>query len=139
MSLTERQNAISDITQTRFTAEIGQLKLSRGNAKPAKGDRIRGKSTSVVEHETLVLDVMEQMAPLLIKTMAAVMGHQMSNVKQLLDMKDKRISALEDRLDILEAEADKLEQYSRHSNLKFQGIPETENETTRLMNSCYRQ
>ena len=43
---TERQNAISDITQTRFTAEIEQLKLLRGNAKPAKGGRIRGKSTS---------------------------------------------------------------------------------------------
>ena len=90
-----------------------------------------------VEHETLVLDVMEQMAPLLIKTMAAVMGHQMSNMKQLLDMKDKRISALEDRLDVLEA--DKLKQYSRHSNLKFQGIHESENETTKLMNACYRQ
>ena len=64
------------------------LKLSRGNAKPAKGDRTRGKSTSVAEPETLVLGVMEQIAPLLIKTMVAVRGHQMSNMKQLLGMKD---------------------------------------------------
>ena len=68
-------HSISDIIQTRLTAEIEQLKLSRGNTKPAKGDRTRGKSTSVVEPENLVLDVMEQMAPLLIKTLAAVMGH----------------------------------------------------------------
>ena len=66
--------------------------------------------------------------PLLIKTMAAVMGHQMSNTKQLLEMKDKRINALEERLDVLEAE--KREQYSRRPNIQFQGIPETENETT---------
>ena len=123
-------DAISDIIQTHFTAEIEQLKLLRGNAKPTKGDRTRGKSTSVVEPDTLILNVMEQIAPLLIKTMAAVMGHQMSNMKQLLHMKDKRINALEERLDVLEAEADKREQYSRRPNLRFQGIPETESETT---------
>ena len=65
---------------------------------------------------------MEQMAPLLIKTMA-VMGHQMSNMIQLLKMKDKRINALEERLDVLEA--DKREQYSRCPNLRFHGIPES--------------
>ena len=124
------EDAISDIIQTRFTAEMEQLKLSRGNAKPAKGDRTRGMSTSVVEPETLVLDVMEQIAPLLIKTMVAVRGHQMSNMKQLLEMKDERINVLEERLDVSEAEADKREQYSRRPNLRFQGIPEAECETT---------
>ena len=42
-------DAIIDIIQTRFMAEIEQLKLPRGNAKPAKGDWTRGKSTSVIE------------------------------------------------------------------------------------------
>ena len=123
-SSTILDDAISDIIQKRFTVEIEQLNLSLDNAKPAKGDRTCGNCTSVVEPETLVH------APLLIKTMVAVMGHHMSNMKQLLEMKDKRINSLEERLDVLDAEVDKREQYSRRPNLCFQGIPETENETT---------
>ena len=42
-----------------------------------------------------------------------------------LESKEKRISALEEKVERLEGEGDKVEQYSRRNNLRCYGIPET--------------
>ena len=40
----------------------------------------------------------------------------------------KKIQKLERKVATLELDSDKVEQYSRRSNLRFSGIPETDNE-----------
>ena len=45
-----------------------------------------------------------------------------------LESKEKRITALEDTLERLEGECDKVEQYSRRNNLRCCGVPETAGE-----------
>ncbi|KAK2170067.1 hypothetical protein NP493_1165g01097 [Ridgeia piscesae] len=42
-----------------------------------------------------------------------------------LETKEKKITALEERVERLEGECDRAEQYSRRGNLRFCGIPET--------------
>ena len=42
-----------------------------------------------------------------------------------LEIKEKKITALEERVERLEGECDRVEQYSRRGNLRFCGIPET--------------
>ena len=42
-----------------------------------------------------------------------------------LENKEMKITALEERVERLERECDRLEQYSRRANLRFSGIPET--------------
>ena len=42
-----------------------------------------------------------------------------------LENKEIKITALEERVERLEGECDRLEQYSRRGNLRFSGIPET--------------
>ena len=74
-----------------------------------------------------MLDVMEQIAPILIKTMTAAMTAVMISI---VTSEERKIVKLEERIDALEMEADKREQYSRRPNLRFQGIPETADEYT---------
>ena len=52
------------------------------------------------------------------------------NLKAIVTSKDKRIRCLEQKVNVLEAEADRREQYSRRPNLLFQGIPEADREST---------
>ena len=42
-----------------------------------------------------------------------------------LESKEKQITALEERVERLEGECDRVEQYSHRGNLRFSGIPET--------------
>ena len=49
-----------------------------------------------------------------------------SQLNERLEKKDKYIAALESRLSPCEADLDQLEQYSRRTNLRFIGIPESE-------------
>ena len=71
---------------------------------------------------------MEQVDQILIKTMCAAMSHHMTNLRDLLALKEDSIRALEDRVDILEAT--RREQHFRCPNRCFQGIPEAERECT---------
>ena len=50
-----------------------------------------------------------------------------------LENKERRITVLEDQVELLQSECDNLQQYSRRCNLRFHGIPETgEGEDTTL-------
>ena len=109
--------------QACFVNEMELLKTSRDT--PTSSSNKGKKSTSESEH--LVLDVMEQIAPILIKTMTAAMTAVM---KSIVTSEETKIVKLEERIDTLEMEADKREQYSRRPNLRFQGIPETADEDT---------
>ena len=51
-------------------------------------------------------------------------------MKSLVMMEHNKIRTLEERIDSLEMEADKREQYSRRPKYRFQSIPEKPNETT---------
>ena len=58
-----------------------------------------------------------------------------------LAAKEAKIEALTTRVESLEAEADRQEQYSRRPNLRFQGVPEstegsTDQKIIRLVNEC---
>lgn len=102
-------------------AELEQLKTSRGfPARPTKGSHARGESASVTEPENSVLDVLEQMAPMLSNTMSNAMTHGLSN---MFDASADKIRVLEEKVDVLEAEADKPEQHSRRPYFRIQGIP----------------
>ena len=74
-----------------------------------------------------VLEIMEQIAPILIKTMTTATNHVK---KSLLTTEHDKIRTLEETIDNLEMEADKREHYSRRPNLRLQGIPEKTNERT---------
>ena len=51
-------------------------------------------------------------------------------MKSIVKSEERKIVKLEERIDALEMEADKWEQYCRRPNLRFQGIPETADEVT---------
>ena len=111
--------------QACFVNEMELLMTYRGTPQPpSKGNKGRAKSTSESE---LVFDIMEQIAPILIKTMTTAMNAVM---KSLLTSDNRKIVKLEERIDSLEMEANKREQYSRRPNLRFQGIPEKPDEVT---------
>ena len=55
---------------------------------PPKGGRARGNSPSVTEPEHLVSEVMEQVDRILIKTMSAAMSDHMTNLRDLLALKE---------------------------------------------------
>lgn len=125
--------AIDSVIQTCFTAELEAMK----SAKAGKGGKKRGKSTSDPETERLVFDVIEVIAPMLIKTMSGALEHHgnilrqdFSKLQAIVIAKDERIRCLEQRVNALEAEADKCEQYSRRPNLRIHGIPEADKENT---------
>ena len=66
-----------------------------------EGGWARGKSPNVTEPEHLVSEVMKQVDQILIKTMSATMS--MTNLSDLLALKEDSIGALEDRVDVLGA------------------------------------
>ena len=53
---------------------------------------------------------------------------RISALTENLRERDKKIKKLERKVAALELDSDKVEQYSRRSNLRFSGIPETDNE-----------
>ena len=50
---------------------------------------------------------------------------RLADLTSQLETKEKIITALEERVERLEGECDRAEQYSRRENLRFCGIPET--------------
>ena len=50
---------------------------------------------------------------------------QTEQLKQTVKEKDEKIKELESRVDLLESTNDIIEQYSRRSNLRIEGIPES--------------
>ena len=50
---------------------------------------------------------------------------QTEQLKQTVKDKDEKIKQLESRVDLLESANDSIEQYSRRSNLRIEGIPES--------------
>ena len=66
------------------------------------------------------MTVVDHVDQILIKTMSATM----SNLRDMLALKEDSIRALEDRVDTLEAT--RREQHFRYPNRRFQGIPEAE-------------
>ena len=50
---------------------------------------------------------------------------QTEQLKQTVKEKDEKIKELESRVDLLESANDSIEQYSRRSNLRIEGIPES--------------
>ena len=50
---------------------------------------------------------------------------QTEQLKQTVKEKDEKIKQLESRVDLLESANDSIEQYSRRSNLRIEGIPES--------------
>ena len=50
---------------------------------------------------------------------------QTEQLKQTVKEKDEKIKQLESRVDLLESANDSIEQYSRRSNLRIAGIPES--------------
>ena len=50
---------------------------------------------------------------------------QIEQLKQTVKEKDEKIKQLESRVDLLESANDSIEQYSRRSNLRIEGIPES--------------
>ena len=50
---------------------------------------------------------------------------QTEQLKQTMKEKDEKIKQLESRVDLLESANDSIEQYSRRSNLRIEGIPES--------------
>ena len=104
--------------QACFVTEMEQLNTSRGTPTSSwKGGRGRGKSSSESEH--LVLEIMEQIAPILIETMTTAMNVVM---KSLVTSEQSKIVKLEERNDSLDMEAGKREQYSQRPNLRVQGM-----------------
>ena len=55
---------------------------------------------------------------------------ELQSLKTGLAARDERIDGLGKKVATLEAEADRQEQYSRHPNLRIQGIPEEDGENT---------
>ena len=105
--------------------EMELLKTSRGTPQSSpKGSKGRGKSISESE---LVLDIMEQITPILIKAMTTGMDAVM---KSVVTSEQSKIVKLEVMIDSLEMEADKRERYSRRPILRFQDIPEKSDEVT---------
>ena len=54
------------------------------------------------------------------------LSEKISQLNERLEKKDQYIAALETRLSSCEADLDQLEQYSRRTNLRFFGVPESE-------------
>ena len=50
---------------------------------------------------------------------------QTEQLKQTVKEKDEKIKQLESRVDLLESANDSIEQYSRRSNLRIEGIPQS--------------
>ena len=50
---------------------------------------------------------------------------QTEQLKQTVKEKDEKIKQLESRVDLLESANDSIDQYSRRSNLRIEGIPES--------------
>ena len=67
---------------------------------------------------------------------ADTLSDKISQLNERLEKKDQYIAALEARLSSCEADLDQLEQYSRRTNLRFFGVPESEkgeDTTSKLM------
>ena len=57
-------------------------------------------------------------------------SRRVTALTEWIKQRDDKIKKLEGKVTQLELEADKVEEYSRRSNLRFSGLPETTGEST---------
>ena len=119
------------MVESCFATEFDKFKLQRSALSETP------KSGKKKEQEKTVLEIIEVIAPILIKTVCAAMRLQVAHLdkevqslKTGLAARDEQIDGLVKKVATLEAEADRREQYSRRPNLRFQGITEEDGENT---------
>ena len=109
----------------------------------------------IVDTDTLAMTIIELFSDARVaatlkamypKELVGQLDHLSSRVTALtecIQQRDDKIKKLEGKVTQLELEADKVEQYSRRSNLRFSGLPETtgesENTTDKLIDNYNKQ
>ena len=80
----------------------------------------------ILKDETFVANFAEQIA----EVVAHKLNVLLENTERVTAALTTQIRTLEEKVETLEAETDRREQYTRRPNLRISGIPETTNEVT---------
>ena len=91
-----------------------------------KEDALLVRFVELLSNEAVVQKLRHVLNPKAFTDKLDTLTQQISQLNERLEKKDKYIAALEARLSSCEADLDQLEQYSRRTNLRFFGIPESE-------------
>ena len=75
--------------------------------------------------DTLVKALMVPLTGVISKILTAQVGDKLDRIQSQIREKDLVIGALQDKLEILEARCDDLEQYSRRESVRIFGVPES--------------
>ena len=87
-------------------------------------DAIALKLIELLNDENVIKKLKTMLYPQVIADKLGLLTSQWNKMVQQHDVKERRISELEQKVQQLETNADAVEQYSRRPNLGFQGIPE---------------
>ena len=85
------------------------------------------KLMEILKDETFVANFAEQIADVVV---AQKLNVRLENMERETAALTTKIRTLEEKVETLEAETDRREQYTRRPNLRISGIPETTNEVT---------
>ena len=91
-----------------------------------KEDALLVRFVELLSNEVFVQKLRQVINPKPLTNKLDTLTKQISQLNERLEKKDKYIAALEARLSSCETDLDQLEQYSRRTNLRFFGIPESE-------------
>ena len=96
---------------------------------PMSDDSTMAKLMEILKDETFVANFAEQIADVV----AQKLNVRRENMERVTAALTTKIRTLEEKVETLEVEADRREQYTRRSNLHISGIPETTNVTNDLV------
>ena len=91
-----------------------------------KEDALLVRFVELLSNEAVVQKLRHVFNPKALTDKLDILTEQISQLSERLEKKDKYIAALEAILSSCEADLDQLELYSRRTNLRFFGIPESE-------------
>ena len=89
-------------------------------------DSTTAKLMDILRDESFIANFAEQIADVV----AQKLNVRLENMERVTAALTTKIRTLEEKVETLEVEADRREQYTRRPNLRISGIPETTNEVT---------
>lgn len=96
--------------------------------EPLSSDEIALKLVELLTDETVIGKLRSALYPQVLADKIDTLTAKISNLHERLEKKDQYIETLEKRLAAVEANNDRLEQYSRRCNVRIQGIEEIDSE-----------
>ena len=91
-----------------------------------KEDALLVRFVELLSNEAVVQKLRHVLNPQALTDKLDTLSENISQLNERLEKKDQYIAALEARLSSCETYLDQLEQYSRRTNLRFFGVPESE-------------